>query len=221
MKLKEKIKKLWIFRFFSKYFHKHLVFEEKDPFVFQYENKTDEVQEAILFGFNGYGANEEFGNKNISVTALNEGLYYYQAVNQSAEKSFSINHIRIRSKDMDWYYTKSISYNSIDANGVAKKSTTVIVNHLDTYQQLSDVIDIRYFNNYVINSNTHFNFSVKENSIFLISVFPLYPKWVNYWQYKRIIKKEKEKNEKNNIYITPSKFTLKQYFKQIFKRIFN
>jgi hypothetical protein len=221
MKLKEKIKKLWIVRFFSKYFHKHLVFEEKDPFVFQYENKTDEVQEAILFGFNGYGANEEFGNKNISVSSLNEGVYYYQAVNQSAVKHFSINKIRIRSKDMDWYYTKSISYNSIDANGVAKKSTTVIVNHLDTYQQLSDVIDIRYFNNYVINSNTHFNFSVKENSIFLISVFPLYPKWVNYWQYKRIIKKEKEKNEKNNIYITPSKFTLKQYFKQIFKRIFN
>ena len=55
MKLKEKIKKLWIFRFFSKYFQKYVVFEEKDAYVFQYLNQTNEIQEGILFGFDGYG----------------------------------------------------------------------------------------------------------------------------------------------------------------------
>ena len=218
MKLKEKIKKLWIFRFFSEYFQKYVVFEEKDAYVFQYLNQTNEIQEGILFGFDGYGGKNNYGNKNISVSTLNQGKYYYQLLNQSQCKPFTIGRVRIMAKDMDWYYTKSISYNIINANGVAKKSTTVIVNHIDAYQQQSDIIDIPYFNNYVINSKTHFDFLIKENSTFVISVFPLYPKWVNYWQYKSIIKKNKEKN---NIYITPSKFTLKQYFKQIFKRIFN
>ena len=213
-----KIKQFKIVKWFLKFFKTYQVFTEAEPFVVQYTNETDKVQDAILFGYNGF-LKDNFGNPNLTVTSLNEGVYYAQTLRQSDTKNFWIGKVRIMSKDMRWYYDKSISYRLIDANGKEITIPTVIVNHIDAYQQQQDIIDIRRFDNYEINGNTHFSFKVKENSTFVISVFPLFARKVNYWAYKRAQKEERKELLKKSVIIYAN-FSFKEWFKAWFKGLF-
>jgi len=171
-----------ILNFFTKFFKQYEIsWLDLNPIVLQYENKTNEDKTAIIFGFNHYANEDNFGNKGIEVKNLQVGIDnpkgYERALYQSANKGFGIGKIRVQSKVLfDKYKNLLLTYKKNDANGIEYTICyRVYYSYFDMAQVQKDIIDMNFMlrgSEISIDGSTYFEFKLLAFTELVFLIFP-------------------------------------------------
>jgi hypothetical protein len=144
-----------------------------DPYVIQYDNTALVPITAILFGYNDFFNQPNFGNPVLTIiTNLQTGTIagYGRMIAQSNNKFFKIGKWRFQcTTPAQLQITLNITH--VDANG--KQYTTPLNLSImrDAYQQQADIIDVS--KTVVIDGNTFITFTLLAGAVFTISMFPV------------------------------------------------
>ena len=217
--MKEIIKS--IAEFFKKYFRKYPIYKLMDtPVVIKYDNESEEVKQGVLFGFNYHNSDNNFGNGDLVLTDLTDESIKGNIKILFDKHRLSIAKFRIMfpSDDKQFYLTNRIMLRHEDANGKKYAVSHVPLNSMDSYQNQSEIIDINRFNFNGIDSNTIFEFSVKNKSFIVISVYLQQKLMLGYFEYKKIKKKEQEMKINKALVVQQimPKFSFISYIKGLF-----
>lgn len=143
-----------------------------DPYVIQYNNTGLVASTAILFGYNDYFNQPNFGNAAaVVITNLQTGTIagYGRMMAQSNNKFFVIGKWRFQcSASAQLQVTLNI--NHVDANGKTYTTPLNLSIMRDAYQQQPDIIDIT--KPVTIDGNTFITFTLLAGSVLTISMFP-------------------------------------------------
>jgi len=183
--------------FFTKYFKKYEVRSLGDPIVLMYKNNTNEDKDAILFGFNDYLQDDNFGNKGIEIQNLQvpNPNGYQRVINSSGNKSFSVDKFRVQSSDIPTKYARIdgdaksglvLTVHITNPNG--KEYTFPIQSHiyLDKNQLQKGIIDIN--KELTIDGDTYIHFKLRAYSYLVFSFFPRKSNYLGYFDMKKYIK---------------------------------
>jgi hypothetical protein len=144
-----------------------------DPYVIQYNNTDVVPVTAILFGYNDYFNQVNFGNPVLTIiTNLQTGtiLGYGRMIAQSNNKFFKIGKWRFQcSTPAQLQVTMNI--NHVDANGKTYTTPVNLSIMRDAYQQQPDIIDIT--KPVTIDGNTFCTFTLLAGAVLTISMFPV------------------------------------------------
>jgi hypothetical protein len=144
-----------------------------DPYVIQYDNTALVPVTAILFGYNDYFNQPNFGNPVLTIiTNLQTGTIagYGRMIAQSNNKFFKLGKWRFQcSTPAQLQITLNI--NHVDANGKTYTSPLNLSIMRDAYQQQPDIIDVT--KPVTIDGNTFITFTLLAGSVFTISMFPV------------------------------------------------
>ncbi len=206
--------------FFKKFFLKYPIYKSIDePIVVKYTNDADEEKQGVLFGYNYFNADDNFGNGSLIVNDLTQKDNYYVVQQKSLLKGkpLIINNFRImfKEEDRDFYLTKRIVKKHIDANGKSYERGVVPVNCVDSYQSIKDIVDISNFRKSKIDGNTIFYFGIQKKSFMVVSIYLYEEIMVGYFERKKIFKQQDRKNRKNGLVINQimPKFSFVSYIK--------
>lgn len=140
------------------------------PYQVSVENTTAGTLTAILFGFNQYFLDANFGSATgivISMSAAN--ITYQELLTQSAFQPFETSLIRIESSNSS-QVTQIITITVKDANGQSLTTPLITQNYFAAYQQQATIIDIPY--SLKVDGNTSLSFSVLATTTVSITFFP-------------------------------------------------
>jgi hypothetical protein len=144
-----------------------------DPYVIEYFNSGSVAETAILFGYNDYFNQTNFGNPTaIQITNLQTGTTtgYGRLVAQSNNKFFKIGKWRFQST-LAGNLQITLNINHVDANGKQMSTPLNLSIMKDAYQQQSDIIDVT--KTVTVDGNTYVTFPIAANSKIVISAFPV------------------------------------------------
>lgn len=208
-----------IIHFFKKYFLKYPLYKRiEEPIIIRYTNESDEEKQGVLFGYNYYNTDNNFGNGDLKLTDLSgKDILYYLS---KKPQILIINSIRIffKEEDRQFYLTQRITKGHTDANGKSYSKSIVPLNYVDSYQSLRDVIDISNFKFNRVDWNTTFDFTVQKKSFIVVSVFLYEEVLFGYFEWKRIQREQDKRHFKNGLIVNQinPKFSLITYFKGLF-----
>lgn len=144
-----------------------------DPYVIQYNNTDVAPHTAILFGYNDYFNQPNFGNNALVViTNLQTGTIagYGRMIAQSNNKFFKVGKWRFQcSTPAQLQITLNI--NHVDANGKTYTTPLNLSIMRDAYQQQPDIIDVT--KPITIDGNTFITFTLLAGAVLTISMFPI------------------------------------------------
>lgn len=140
-----------------------------DPYVVQYENTTTGDLAAVLFGYNDYFDQTNYGNA-VGITVTNvQGGTYRRLLAQTNNKNFKIGKWRFQcSTSSQLQQTLNIVH--VDANGKSYTTPMNLSIMRDAYQMQADILDIT--KPVSIDGNTHLAFTLKGSAVLTISMFP-------------------------------------------------
>lgn len=144
-----------------------------DPYVIQYTETASANQSCILFGYNDYFNQTNFGNPvAVTITNLQTGTIagYRRMIAQSNNKFFKIGKWRFQCTDPNQLQI-TLNINHVDANGKQYITPLNLSIMKDAYQQQSDIIDVT--KQVTIDGNTFITFTLLADAIFTISMFPV------------------------------------------------
>ena len=141
-----------------------------DPYVLQYENTTSNDATAYIFGFNDYSGSANYGNPAAVVIANLQGGTYGRLFSQSNNKPFKIGKWRFQSSTPA-QLQQTLTLSHFDGNGKTSSSPLNLSIAKDSYQQLSDQVDIVKVLS--VDANTTVSFTLKANATLTISMFPI------------------------------------------------
>lgn len=176
------------------------------PYVINIKNENEKPSKTVIFGYNKFFISNNFGSeKGIKIINL-QGSDYHHIISQSAHKPFKCKLIRITSSNvLDLKMTlKSISE---DANGLKITEPIHCMNHLNTHQFQSNIIDIN--KTLFVDGNFYLKFKSPAKSSITFSFFPE----------DKIITENLEFNTKINDLIKEDIKNLKFYFKTKYNQI--
>jgi len=194
-----KIKIKNILNFFTKFFKQYeIICKDNNPIVLQYENKTNEDKDAIMFGFNEYFSEDNFGNKGIDITNLQVGgnntKGYEMALYQSAYKPYDILTIKVISDEplTAKYKDLMFVYNKKDANGIEYTSPFNLFNYYDNLQVQQDMIEMNFSGKGInIDCRSFIKFKLLANTKLIFIIFPTKSIFCNYFEIKKILKENR------------------------------
>jgi hypothetical protein len=144
-----------------------------DPYVISYQNTTGANVTAILFGYNDYFNQTNFGNPlAVVITNVQTGTTagYGRMIAQTNNKFFKIGKWRFQSTvSAQLQVTMNIYH--VDANGKQYITPLNLSIMRDAYQQQSDIIDVT--KQVTVDGNTFITFPLIANQTFTISMFPV------------------------------------------------
>jgi hypothetical protein len=144
-----------------------------DPYVISYANGAAPTVTAILFGYNDYFNQPNFGNPAaVTITNVQTGTTagYGRMISQSNNKFFKIGKWRFQSTvSAQLQITMNIYH--VDANGKQYITPLNLSIMRDAYQQQSDIIDVT--KQVTVDGNTFITFPLIGNQTFTISMFPV------------------------------------------------
>ncbi len=153
---------------------------QSDPYVIQYANSTAGDVTAVLFGYNDYfnstgltPAVSNYGNPAaITITNLQTGTTagYTRLLAQSNNKNFAIGKWRFQSTTASQLQVTLI-INYVDADGNARTSPFNLSIMKDSYQNITDQIDVT--KTIAVDGNTYITFTLKASATVVISMFPI------------------------------------------------
>lgn len=140
------------------------------PYQVSVENTTAGSLTAILFGFNQYFLDANFGSATgITVTPSQSNISYQELLTQSAFQPFETSLIRVESSNSS-QVTQIITITVKDANGQSLTTPLITQNYFAAYQQQSGIIDIPY--SLKVDGNTNLSFTVLATTTVSITFFP-------------------------------------------------
>ncbi len=148
------------------------------PFVIKYENTSNKKESAILFGFNTYNNDPNYGNPTAVVITNLQGGTYGRLINQSGTKGMTIQKIKVFSKNHT-NFEQSLIVNTVDENGHQFTSPISIIGHKNIYQEDFDYIDIN--REIKIDSRNFIGFEIEPLSYIIFSIFPEHIE-INLWK---------------------------------------
>ena len=163
----------------KRYFKKHKIAITRDPLVIQYENPTDTILPAILFGFSDYLFEKNYGNGELLVTNLqtNSDKGYGRIIHESV-MPYIIGSIRIQSDNV-LNLEKKLTIKSKKGNGFEYEipfNLSVL-----KYPKKPNIVDVKVKRE--INSSVYMTIDVEPKSSLIIHVFPIIEKMVSYKEY--------------------------------------
>jgi hypothetical protein len=141
-----------------------------DPYVIQYANTTTTNVTAILFGYNDYFGETNYGNPVAIVVTNLQGGTYGRLIAQSNNKFFKIGKWRFQSSTST-QLQQTLSINHVDANGKVQTVPLNLSIMRDAYQQQSDIIDVT--RPVSVDGNTYITFTLIASATLVISMFPV------------------------------------------------
>lgn len=141
-----------------------------DPYVIQYANTTTANVTAILFGYNDYFGDTNYGNPVAVVITNLQGGTYGRLIAQSNNKFFKIGKWRFQSSTST-QLQQTLSINHVDANGKVQTVPLNLSIMRDAYQQQSDIIDVT--RPVSVDGNTFITFTLIGSATLVISMFPV------------------------------------------------
>jgi hypothetical protein len=141
-----------------------------DPYVIQYANTTTANVTAILFGYNDYFGDTNYGNPVAVVITNLQGGTYGRLIAQSNNKFFKIGKWRFQSSTST-QLQQTLSINHVDANGKVQTVPLNLSIMRDAYQQQSDIIDVT--RPVSVDGNTYITFTLIGSATLVISMFPV------------------------------------------------
>lgn len=141
-----------------------------DPYVIQYANTTTTNVTAILFGYNDYFGETNYGNPVAVVVTNLQGGTYGRLIAQSNNKFFKIGKWRFQSSTST-QLQQTLSINHVDANGKVQTVPLNLSIMRDAYQQQSDIIDVT--RPVSVDGNTYITFTLIASATLVISMFPV------------------------------------------------
>jgi len=144
-----------------------------DPYVIQYENTGLVTRQAIIFGYNDYFNQTNFGmSVDIVITNLQTGTIagYGRMIAQSNNKAFKIGKWRFQSTDQT-QLSQTLQINHVDANGKQYSTPLNLSIMRDAYQQQNDILDVT--KPVTVDANTYVTFNLFAGKTIVISMFPV------------------------------------------------
>lgn len=144
-----------------------------DPYVISFQNTTLGNLTAILFGYNDYFNQPNFGNNvGIVITNVQTGTTagYGRMISQSNNKFFKIGKFRFQSTNSPQLQITMNIYH-VDANGKQYITPLNLSIMRDAYQQQSDIIDVT--KQVTVDGNTYVTFLLYASATLTISMFPV------------------------------------------------
>jgi hypothetical protein len=144
-----------------------------DPYVISYNNTDVITANCVLFGYNDFFNQPNFGNPALTiVTNVQTGttLGYGRMIAQTNNKFFKIGKWRFQCSNAAQLQI-TLNINHVDANG--KQYTTPLNLSImrDAYQQQPDIIDVT--KQVTVDGNTFVTFPLFAGTILTISMFPV------------------------------------------------
>lgn len=181
-----------VLHFFTKWFKTYTIIEGGDlRACVMYSNNSKEKRTCILFGFNMFNDEPNFGTSDgVDVKDLHDKDFNYFEVLNKSKDSFDVGKIRVQSSSHDALLKTRITRRTIDANGTRTSRPHVLVNSLDAYQQQSGILDVAAFDGSRVDGNTWFDFDLQPKMTIVISVYSRVYKKIGYFEYRKHLRKE-------------------------------
>ncbi len=144
-----------------------------DPYVIQYANTTTTDQTCYLFGYNSFFGSTNYGNPTAAViTNLQTGTTagYGIMIAQTQNKPFKIGKWRFQSSTTSQLQI-TVQETHVDANGYQKTKPLNLSIMKDSYQFISDQVDMTIPS--IVDGNTYYQFTLKASATLVITMFPV------------------------------------------------
>lgn len=144
-----------------------------DPYVIQYQNTTTSDQTCYLFGYNSFFGQLNYGNPTAAViTNIQTGTTagYGIMIAQTQNKPFKIGKWRFQSATTSQLQI-TVLETHVDANGYQKTKPLNLSIMKDSYQFISDQVDMGIPS--VVDGNTYYQFTLKGSATLVITIFPV------------------------------------------------
>lgn len=163
----------------KRYFKKHKIVTTKAPLVIQYENPTDTVLPAIIFGFSDYLFEINYGNGKLLVTNLqtNSDKGYGRIIHESLTP-YLIGSIRFQSDNV-LNLEKTLKIKNKKANGFEYEIPFPLSFLKDP--EKPNILDVKI--KQTINSSTYMTIDIEPKSILIITIYPITEEMVSYKEY--------------------------------------
>jgi hypothetical protein len=145
---------------------------QADPYQIVVENIDKVAHKAILFGHDRYLLSRNFGSDvNIVITIGQPGVEYVELLQQSANKSFSTQFMRVESEN-PLQVSKFITVTQIEANGNMFRRPINMQQFKSAYQNQNTMLDAP-INEYV-DGATIWEVDIEPNTRVFYTIFPMY-----------------------------------------------
>lgn len=144
-----------------------------DPYVIQYQNTTTADVTCYLFGYNSFFGSTNYGNPTAAViTNLQTGTTagYGVMIAQTQNKPFKIGKWRFQSSTTSQLQI-TVQETHVDANGYNKTKPLNLSIMKDSYQFISDQVDMTVPS--IVDGNTYYQFTLKGSATLVITMFPV------------------------------------------------
>ncbi len=144
-----------------------------DPYILQYQNTTTNNVTAIIFGYNDYFNQPNFGNSAaVVITNLQTGTIagYGRMISQSNNKNFKIGKWRFQSSTSSQLQI-TLQLTHVDANGKQMITPLNLSVQRDAYQQQNDILDVTKV--LTVDANTYISFTLIASATIVISMYPV------------------------------------------------
>ncbi len=145
----------------------------ENPYCVEVENKTDEVLNAVVFGYNDFSSCPNYGSDiGVTVSVPFTNVSYFKLLSQSVYKPFDLGYIRITSTKSE-HVTPILEITSSDANGCSCFIPIKTMDYFSPSQFQSVIIDV-FRDDYPIkiDGGTCISFKSPANSKICFSFFP-------------------------------------------------
>lgn len=144
-----------------------------DPYVIQYQNTTTSDVTCYLFGYNSFFGSTNYGNPTAAViTNIQTGTTagYGVMIAQTQNKPFKIGKWRFQSSTTSQLQITVIETH-VDANGYTKTKPLNLSIMKDSYQFISDQVDMSIPS--IVDGNTYYQFTLKGSATLVVTIFPV------------------------------------------------
>lgn len=141
------------------------------PYVLNIVNSTASTATAIIFGFNDYFNQTNFGSDTaITVSSGISGVPYRRMLAQTNNKPFEVGTWRLTCTNTS-QLAQSMTISYVDANGRSATDPVPFAIYKDAYQQDNTILDVNTYP-FKIDANTYLTIPILGSATLVMILFP-------------------------------------------------